>query len=344
MYGVEHGVSRVVRHKEFYIRGGDMTVLVENHLYRIHSYFFERESLFFRNKFASASENGEDRLGATEEAPYSLEDVKSEDFARFLWVFYNPKYGQYDAPLEWWLSILHLATRWQFDGVKELTIAALEQIEIEGVEKIAIYHNYNINKHLLVPSYMAVCRREKPLSLMEGSKLGMETVLRIAEARERLRQQAMESGVRSPTYEDFGDDETEKLVRELFQVTGRSPTVPSTSNINPNYGGGGAAPSSPEYGSVSNDKGGRGSGSRSVSMDIRTPSPSPGPAPLQTNMKNTSSGPQSFTGSGMMMSKEPSEGPSLFGPNSSSGGGLNSIFQVGGGGGGRSRQSTGNSR
>lgn len=334
----EHGVSRVVRHKEFYIRGGDMTVLVENHLYRVHSYFFERESLFFRNKFASAIENGDDRLGATEEAPYSLEDVKSEDFARFLWVFYNPKYGQYDAPLEWWLSILHLATRWSFDGVKELTIAALEQIEIEPVEKIAIYHNYSINKYLLIPSYMAVCRREKPLSLLEGSKLGMETVLRIAEARERLRQQAMESGIRSPTYEDFGDDETEKLVRDLFQVSGRPGSAPQTGALNPNYGGAGAAPTTPnaQYSSISNDKGGRGNGSRTASMDTRSPSPSPGPAPINTGAKNGS--PQSFTGSSMMMQKDPSE-PSLLG-----GAGPNSLFPIGGGIFGKSRQGTGNSR
>lgn len=103
----EHGLARVIHHKDYYIRGGDMTVLVsvygrydtqhlgltdttsqvENHLYRIHSYFFERESLFFRQKFQSAE--GEER-GSSDNNAYTLEDVKSEDFARFLWVFYNP--------------------------------------------------------------------------------------------------------------------------------------------------------------------------------------------------------------------------------------------------------------
>jgi hypothetical protein len=60
---------------------------VENHLYRIHSHFFERESLFFRQKFQSAE--GEER-GSSDNNAYTLDDVKSEDFARFLWVFYNP--------------------------------------------------------------------------------------------------------------------------------------------------------------------------------------------------------------------------------------------------------------
>ncbi|KAG2142304.1 uncharacterized protein EDB93DRAFT_613073 [Suillus bovinus] len=224
----EHGLARVIHHKDYYIRGGDMTVLVENHLYRIHSYFFERESLFFRQKFQSSE--GEER-GSSDNNAYTLEDVKSEDFARFLWVFYNPKYSLYEAPLETWLSILHLANRWSFSNVKELTVRELEKIHIEPVDKIAIYHEYTINKHFLIPAYIAVCKRDKPLSFAEGMQLGMETVLRVADARERARQRAAESGIRSPTYDDFEDSDLESMVRDVFGITSRSPSpVPQTSH------------------------------------------------------------------------------------------------------------------
>ncbi|KAG0708636.1 hypothetical protein DFH29DRAFT_979301 [Suillus ampliporus] len=224
----EHGLARVVHHKDYYLRGGDMTVLVENHLYRIHSHFFERESLFFRQKFQSAE--GEER-GSSDNNAYTLDDVKSEDFARFLWVFYNPKYSLYEAPLETWLSILHLANRWSFCNVKELTVRELEKIQIEPVDKIAIYHEYNISKLFLVPSYITVCKRDKPLTFAEGMQLGMETVLRIADARERARQRAAESGIRTPTFDDFEDNEMETMVREVFGIASRptSPT-PQTSN------------------------------------------------------------------------------------------------------------------
>ncbi|KAN0081374.1 hypothetical protein V8E55_008998 [Tylopilus felleus] len=222
-----HGVSRVVHHKDFYLRGGDMTVLVENHLYRIHSYFFERESLFFRQKIISTSNNGDQELGSTDQNAYTLEDVKSEDFARFLWVFYNPKYSIYEAPLETWLSILKLANRWTFESVKELSVRELEKIEIEPVEKIAIYHDNTISRLYLLPSYIAVCKRDKPLTFSEGMKLGMETVLRVAEARERLRLQASESGIRTPTFEDFEDEEVEVLIREIFNL-GIRPTSPNS--------------------------------------------------------------------------------------------------------------------
>ncbi|KAG1878813.1 hypothetical protein F4604DRAFT_1579882 [Suillus subluteus] len=218
----EHGLARVIHHKDYYIRGGDMTVLVENHLYRIHSHFFERESLFFRQKFQSSE--GEER-GSSDNNAYTLDDVKSEDFARFLWVFYNPKYSLYEAPLETWLSILHLANRWSFCNVKELTVRELEKISIEPVDKIAIYHEYSINKLSLIPAYIAVCKRDKPLTFTEGIKLGMETVLRVADARERARQRAAESGIRSPSYHDFDDSEMESMVKEVFGITSR-PTSP----------------------------------------------------------------------------------------------------------------------
>ncbi|KAL4068668.1 hypothetical protein V8B97DRAFT_1971031 [Scleroderma yunnanense] len=224
----EHGISRVVHHKDYYLRGGDMTVLVENHLYRIHSYFFERESLFFRQKLLAGTTDDTEERGSSDSNAYSLEDVKSEDFSRFLWVFYNPKYSIYEAPLETWLSILRLATRWGFHNIKELTVRELEKLEIESIEKIAIYHEYSISKLYLIPSYIAVVKREKPLTFTEGMKLGMETVLRIADARERARQHASESGVRTPSFDDFEDSEVEILVREVFGL-GSRPTSPTPS-------------------------------------------------------------------------------------------------------------------
>lgn len=140
----------------------------------------------------------------------------------------NRKYSLYDAPLETWLSILHLANRWGFGNVKELTIRELEKMEIEPVEKIAIYHEYTINKLFLISSYIAVCKRDKPLTFAEGTRLGMETVLRIADARERARQHAAESGIRTPTFDDFEDSELESMIREVFGITSRLTSPPTS--------------------------------------------------------------------------------------------------------------------
>jgi hypothetical protein len=142
----------------------------------------------------------------------------------------------YEAPLETWLSILKLANRWNFDNVKELSVRELEKLTIESVEKVAIYHDHNISRLYLIPSYVDICKRDKPLSFTEGMKLGMETVLRIADARERVRQHASESGVRTPTFDDFEDAEVEVLIREVFGLGSRptspSPATASTNGVN----------------------------------------------------------------------------------------------------------------
>lgn len=76
-----------------------------------------------------------------------------------------------------------------------------------------------------------MCKREKSLSLAEGTKLGMETVLRLADARERARQQAAESGIRSPTFDDFEDALMEDMIREVFGIAPR-PTSPGRHSRN----------------------------------------------------------------------------------------------------------------
>lgn len=153
----------------------------------------------------------------------------------------DSKYSVYDAPLETWLSILKLANRWTFDSVKELAVRELEKIDIEAIEKIGIYHDHNISRLYLIPSYIAVCKRDKSLSFTEGMKLGMETVLRIAEARERLRQQASESGIRTPTFEDFEDAEVEVLIRGIFNLGPRpvspSPVTAPSNGVNSSFNG-----------------------------------------------------------------------------------------------------------
>lgn len=220
MSSSQERMGRIINHKDYYLRGGDMSVLIGNHLYRIHSFFFYRESLVWR-QMLDAPHEGEEHGTTDAPSPFTFDDVKSEDFERFLWVIYNPQYSIYDAPFETWLSILKLAHRWNFCNIKDLAIRELEKLDIEPIEKIVAYHEYKINKTLLLPAYITMCKREKPLTLAEGMSLGMETVLRLADARERARQQAAESGFRSPTFDDFEDVQMEDMVREVFGIPAR---------------------------------------------------------------------------------------------------------------------------
>lgn len=63
---------------------------VEHVQFRVHRYFFERESAVFRNQLTTPASPGATRQGSTESNAIVLENVRSADFAKFLWVFYNP--------------------------------------------------------------------------------------------------------------------------------------------------------------------------------------------------------------------------------------------------------------
>ncbi|EIM80557.1 uncharacterized protein STEHIDRAFT_104838 [Stereum hirsutum FP-91666 SS1] len=209
--------ERVMRHDQYYIQGGDVIFRVENYLFRVHRYFFVRESPYFRDKLPHPPPPGEHVQGANDHNPFVLEDALSEDFARFLWVFYNPKYSIYGANVVEWTSILKLAHQWSFPEIKALAVRELERLTIDAVSKIVIYHSYAIDRSLLIQSYMTLCTREDPISLDEGKALGLETSLMLARAREVCRGPKPNNGMRSPTVSVSGV-ELEKLIKDVLQL------------------------------------------------------------------------------------------------------------------------------
>lgn len=128
------------------------------------------------------------------------------------------KYSLYRTSTDDWTVILDLAHRWQFPEVKSLVVRELEKLELPDVNRISVYHQYGVDRNLLIPRYAALCEREEPLSLREGMLLGMETTLNIARAREYARANPTASGARSPTVAGIQHDEMHSLVREMFDV------------------------------------------------------------------------------------------------------------------------------
>ncbi|KAI5988174.1 hypothetical protein EDD15DRAFT_2172661 [Pisolithus albus] len=198
-------------HPQYYLRDGNVTFLVEKQLFRVHKYFFERESTYFRN-FLTV-----DKYDGTDEDPYPL-DVKSDDFANFLWVWYDSHYRCEDRPRESWLAILNLTARWGFDSMRELAIHQLERLEMDPVEKITLYKKHRINRKLLIPSYVELCKSPTLPSPAEAERLQMETVLRLATARERAILRAAEQGNRSPTSALLEDEELKTIINDVFEM------------------------------------------------------------------------------------------------------------------------------
>jgi len=205
-------LQRYRRHREYYIDGGDIIFLVENVLFRVHSYFFERESPVFRKQLAGYGTR--ERPGGSDADPCVLEGVTVDDFSRFLWVFYNQLYSIYEAPTEDWAAILGLAHYWQFSEVKALAIREMEKQDIPALNKITIYHRYEVSRDLLFQSYMDLCLREEPLTYAEADGLGLETWLMISTARETVRRG---DGSASPTA-NRSSHEVERVISQVFRL------------------------------------------------------------------------------------------------------------------------------
>jgi hypothetical protein len=153
----------------------------------VHKHFFRRESSYFDSLFRSPSIPCNDPPGSSETNPVVLKDTKSEAFAGLCWIFYNPKYSIYTATVDRWTEILDLAQRWVFKEVEQLCIRELQKLSIPPVEKIHIYQAFRIDRSLLAESFAKLTLRPETLSLEEGNKLGIETALQIAQARELSR-------------------------------------------------------------------------------------------------------------------------------------------------------------
>ena len=66
------------------------SIQVENIRFRVHRYFFERESVYFSRKLAIPASPGKPPKGSQDDNAIILPDLTPEQFATFLWVFYNP--------------------------------------------------------------------------------------------------------------------------------------------------------------------------------------------------------------------------------------------------------------
>lgn len=102
--------------------------------------------------------------------------------------------------------------------MKELAIEQLQNLEIDPVEKIAIYDKYGIDRSLLLREYKRLCTREGQMSTEEGEKVKLPTVLGIYQARERAIRSAVAMGRRNPTPADADEEELENILIDIFNL------------------------------------------------------------------------------------------------------------------------------
>ncbi|TFK26268.1 hypothetical protein FA15DRAFT_297983 [Coprinopsis marcescibilis] len=182
-------MKSISHHKEYFLVGGDLYILINTTMFRIHSYFFRREAKNFYSKLLDPTSPGEQKHGTSENTAIIVENATIQQFERFLWVFYNPLYDIYQADISDWFSILRLAHEWDFPNVKRFALREIRrrEDEIELVKRIVLYQDYKAPAEYLVPLYAELCARPTSPTEGEAQLLGFERTLKIFRAREQVR-------------------------------------------------------------------------------------------------------------------------------------------------------------
>lgn len=146
-------------------------------------------------------------------------------------------FGEYKPrTVDEWTSVLHLATRWEFESIRQLAIRKLEKLSIDAVDKIVLSRRFDIDSPWVLAAYTEVCQRPNTLTLSEACSLGLETTMRIYQLREKMweRSGAMKSRA-GPSFPSQGGSRSKPGASDSDNLKGRRQTLshPSSGRVTP---------------------------------------------------------------------------------------------------------------
>ncbi|KAH9998844.1 hypothetical protein BJV74DRAFT_767551 [Russula compacta] len=174
-----------MRHNRFFFDDGNVTFLVEDILYRVHQYFFCRDSNEFKDRISQLSTQQEH--GSSSLPVISLHGVKPVDFDAFLSILYPLNFKTLEEhSSEEWSSILDLSTRWDFTSIRDLAIRYLKLMPLTSNQRLILGRKYAVEQWIL-PALQELCERPLPLTLDEARLMDFEDVVLIGSVRETIR-------------------------------------------------------------------------------------------------------------------------------------------------------------
>ncbi|PPQ74255.1 hypothetical protein CVT24_001156 [Panaeolus cyanescens] len=189
----------VRRDDEFYF--DIVTFKVENTLFRVPRNGFLYPGSTFEDLFSlpgpstdldspiSANQPTPQREGSCDDNPIVLEQISASSFRSFLRVLYKFERSTPCHGYEQWLSVLDLATMWNFTEIRKLAIVSLDEKKYIGnrtiEEQILLSKKYCV-KHWLKRAYQSVIQNKSAVSIAEMRKAGvdLETISTLSNIRD----------------------------------------------------------------------------------------------------------------------------------------------------------------
>jgi hypothetical protein len=101
---------------------------------------------------------------------------------------------KYTPSLPEWTALLSISTRFEMADIRNRAIAEVDQVRstIEAVEQVVLAVTHHVPAWL-PDAYTALCLRDAPITLLEMKRIGDETMVLVAEAREAVLKAKLES-------------------------------------------------------------------------------------------------------------------------------------------------------
>lgn len=95
-------------------------------------------------------------------------------------------HGDMTKSREEWTLLLSISTRFKMEKVRNRAIREIGHFELDAVDKIVLAVNHDVPAWLK-PAYVVLCQREEPIREEEAEKLGLSVMVKLARARESVR-------------------------------------------------------------------------------------------------------------------------------------------------------------
>ncbi|ESK92777.1 hypothetical protein Moror_15950 [Moniliophthora roreri MCA 2997] len=178
-----------IRHGRYYLDDSLAIFLVENHLFKVHRYFFRQESVFFDSMFdCPPPTEGQD--GQTDDKPIEIPGVTCNQFEALLDHFYDglfrkEAYFNSATPLQKYIDLLSVAHRFECTTARERAIKGIDTATTEPIQMIELAELYDVPRWI-EPAYVELCQRKEPLNEAEVEALGPKKTVLVLRAREAL--------------------------------------------------------------------------------------------------------------------------------------------------------------
>ncbi|KAF8508864.1 hypothetical protein BU17DRAFT_56511, partial [Hysterangium stoloniferum] len=159
---------------------------VGDRLFRVPIYMLVESSPIFAAMFSLPQGSNDSVDGQSDKNPVRLEGIDPQAFKNILRLLY-PLIPLLTAAFttDEWLSILHVAKKWDMDNIIDLAVNNLQDSERLSQPAVKVHFGRHYDHSPWVMEGLTIlCKRREPMTMVEAELLGLKDTVRIAMVRE----------------------------------------------------------------------------------------------------------------------------------------------------------------